>query len=126
MILIAHKSLLLIACLNVTIFGTMSLFFMTLDHLVMFHVFRTRLLLETAMEYAKKKILVWWDLNSCQVPTDFKKVSSIAKNIRVALRNANFHGEITVKAYGDEDIIPSEVRQALYFTGISLHLSGIN
>lgn len=90
------------------------------------YFYKLRLLLETAMEYAKKKILVWWDLNSCQVPTDFKKVSSIAKNIRVALRNANFHGEITVKAYGDEDIIPSEVRQALYFTGISLHLSGVN
>lgn len=92
----------------------------------MFRLFRTRLLLETTMEYAKKKISVWWDLNSCQVPTDFKKVSSIAKNIRLALRNANFHGEITVKAYGDEDIIPSEVRHALYFTGISLYKSGIN
>lgn len=79
------------------------------------------------MEYGKRFISVWWDLNACQVPTDLKKVSSIGKNICIALKNAKFRGNISINAYGDAYIIPSEVQYALSSSGISLcHVSGVN
>lgn len=73
------------------------------------------------MENARATIKVWWDVESCPVPANFDGLYYIAKNIRLALSNENFHGTPSIYAYGDRDGIPSEVRTALYRTGISLY-----
>jgi len=73
------------------------------------------------MENARATIKVWWDVESCPVPANFDGLYYIAKNIRLALSNANFHGKLSISAYGNTDLIPGEVQNALQRTGISFH-----
>ena len=75
----------------------------------------------TNMENAYTNISVWWDIESCPIPTNFDGIDYIAKNICIALSNANFHGKLSISAYGNTDLIPGEVQNALQRTGISFH-----
>jgi hypothetical protein len=72
------------------------------------------------MENANTNISVWWDVGNCQIPTNFDSIDCVAKNIRLALSNANFHGKLSISAYGNTNLIPTEVQHALSTTGISL------
>ncbi|KAH0697578.1 hypothetical protein KY290_015499 [Solanum tuberosum] len=70
--------------------------------------------------YAAAKTSVWWDIENCQVPRGCD-AHGIAQNINTALMNMNYHGPVTISAYGDTNIIPSSIQGALSTTGISLN-----
>jgi hypothetical protein len=73
------------------------------------------------VEYVKAKISVWWNINDCKFPTNPEYVKSIANNIRLALSKANLLGELSISAYGDTNLIASEILNALSSIGISVH-----
>ena len=72
------------------------------------------------MENANTNISVWWDVGNCQIPTNFDSIDCIAKNIRLALLNANLHGKLSISAYGNTNLIASGVQHALSTAGIPL------
>ena len=70
---------------------------------------------------AKANISVWWDIETCQIPTNnFDDIYYIAKNIRLALSNANLHGKLSISAYGNTNLIVSWVQHALSTADIPL------
>ncbi|WMV17338.1 hypothetical protein MTR67_010723 [Solanum verrucosum] len=70
--------------------------------------------------YAAAKTSVWWDIENCQVPRGCD-AHGIAQSINAALMKMNYHGPVTISAYGDTNIIPSSIQGALSTTGISLN-----
>ncbi|XP_027770027.1 uncharacterized protein LOC107010179 [Solanum pennellii] len=71
-------------------------------------------------QYAAAKTSVWWDIENCQVPRGCD-AHAIAQNINKALMNMNYHGPVTISAYGDTNVIPWSVQRALSTTGIRLN-----
>ena len=71
-------------------------------------------------QYAAAKTSVWWDIENCQVPRGCD-AHAIAQNINKALMNMNYHGPVTISAYGDTNVIPWSVQGALSTTGIRLN-----
>ncbi|KAH0771516.1 hypothetical protein KY290_015497 [Solanum tuberosum] len=75
--------------------------------------------------YASAKTSVWWDIENCQVPRGCD-AHAIAQNINAALKEMNYHGPVTISAYGDTNGILSSIQEALSTTGISLnHVSAV-
>ncbi|XP_055803640.1 uncharacterized protein LOC129872761 [Solanum dulcamara] len=70
--------------------------------------------------YAAAKTSVWWDIENCQVPKGCDAYT-IGQNINTALMKMNYHGPVTISAYGDTNGIPSSIQRALSNTGISLN-----
>ncbi|KAK6798579.1 hypothetical protein RDI58_006282 [Solanum bulbocastanum] len=71
-------------------------------------------------QYSAAKTSVWWDIENCQVPRGCD-AHGIAQNINTALMNMNYHGPVTISAYGDSNGIPSFIQRALSNTGIGLN-----
>ncbi|TMW90364.1 hypothetical protein EJD97_015827 [Solanum chilense] len=71
-------------------------------------------------QYAAAKTSVWWDIENCQVPRGCDP-HAITQNINKALMNMNYHGPVTISAYGDTNGIPWSVQRALSTTGIRLN-----
>jgi hypothetical protein len=70
---------------------------------------------------AKANISVWWDIETCPFPTNnFDHIYYFAKNITLALSNANLHGKLSFFVYANSNLIPSKVLHALNIMGISL------
>ncbi|CAH8389640.1 unnamed protein product [Eruca vesicaria subsp. sativa] len=72
-------------------------------------------------EYTTAKTSVWWDIENCPVPKGCWDAHNIAQKLNSALVNLNYRGPLTISAYGNTDLIPKAVQQALSSTGISLH-----
>ena len=70
--------------------------------------------------YAAAKTSVWWDIENCQVPRGCD-AHVIAQNINAALKKMNYHGQVTIYAYGDTNGIPLSIQRALSTTGIRLN-----
>ncbi|AES59619.1 NYN domain protein [Medicago truncatula] len=79
-------------------FRMMSQFFMFLDH--------------------EAKISVWWNIDDCKVPTNLESVTNISNNIPLVLLKAKLHGEISITAYGDTNLISSEILNGISSTGM--------
>lgn len=75
---------------------------------------------QMTMENANTNISVWWDVGNCQIPTNIDSIDCIVKNIRLALLNANLRGKLSIFAYGNKNLIASEVQHALSTTDIPL------
>ncbi|XP_013706539.2 zinc finger RNA-binding protein isoform X2 [Brassica napus] len=71
-------------------------------------------------EYSKAKTSVWWDIENCEVPKGWD-AHSIAQNVSSALLNMNYGGPVSISAYGDTNLIPKPVQQALSSTGVGLN-----
>ena len=71
-------------------------------------------------EYATAKTSVWWDIENCPVPKGWD-AHSIAQKLNSALVNLNYRGPLTISAYGNTELIPKPVQQALSSAGISLN-----
>ncbi|CAF2017821.1 unnamed protein product [Brassica napus] len=71
-------------------------------------------------EYATAKTSVWWDIENCPVPKGWD-AHSIAQKLNSALVNLSYRGPLTITAYGNTELIPKAVQQALSSTGISLN-----
>ncbi|KAG2263605.1 uncharacterized protein LOC106411072 isoform X1 [Brassica napus] len=71
-------------------------------------------------EYATAKTSVWWDIENCPVPKGWD-AHSIAQKLNSALVNLNYRGPLTITAYGNTELIPKPVQQALSSAGISLN-----
>ncbi|CAF2017811.1 unnamed protein product [Brassica napus] len=71
-------------------------------------------------EYATAKTSVWWDIENCPVPKGWD-AHSIAQKLNSALVNLNYRGPLTITAYGNTELIPKHIQQALSSAGISLN-----
>ncbi|XP_013597159.1 PREDICTED: uncharacterized protein LOC106305328 isoform X1 [Brassica oleracea var. oleracea] len=71
-------------------------------------------------EYVTAKTSVWWDIENCPVPKGWD-AHSIAQKLNSALVNLNYRGPLTITAYGNTELIPKPVQQALSSAGISLN-----
>ncbi|CAN6912621.1 unnamed protein product [Brassica oleracea] len=71
-------------------------------------------------EYATAKTSVWWDIENCPVPKGWD-AHTIAQKLSSALVNLNYRGPLTITAYGNTELIPKPVQQALSSAGISLN-----
>ncbi|KAF3594324.1 hypothetical protein DY000_02023107 [Brassica cretica] len=71
-------------------------------------------------EYATAKTSVWWDIENCPVPKGWD-AHTIAQKLSSALLNLNYRGPLTITAYGNTELIPKPVQQALSSAGISLN-----
>ncbi|CAN7012460.1 unnamed protein product [Brassica rapa subsp. trilocularis] len=71
-------------------------------------------------EYATAKTSVWWDIENCPVPKGWD-AHTIAQKLNSALVNLNYRGPLTISAYGNTELIPKAVQQALSSAGISLN-----
>ncbi|KAF8052074.1 hypothetical protein N665_1612s0004 [Sinapis alba] len=74
----------------------------------------------TTVEYSKTKTSVWWDIENCEVPKGWD-AHAIAQNVGSALLNMNYCGPVSILAYGDTNLIPHAVQQALSSTGVGLN-----
>ncbi|KAL0890489.1 hypothetical protein Bca101_014472 [Brassica carinata] len=71
-------------------------------------------------EYSKAKTSVWWDIENCEVPKGWD-AHAIAQNVSSALLKMNYGGPVSISAYGDTNLIPHAVQQALSSTGVGLN-----
>ncbi|XP_013736953.1 uncharacterized protein LOC106439942 isoform X1 [Brassica napus] len=71
-------------------------------------------------EYSKAKTSVWWDIENCEVPKGWD-AHAIAQNVSSALLKMNYGGPVSISAYGDTNLIPKPVQQALSSTGVGLN-----
>lgn len=71
-------------------------------------------------QYVAAKTSVWWDIENCQVPKGCDH-HAIAQNISSALIKVNYCGPVSISAYGDTNMIPASIQQALSSTGIALN-----
>lgn len=74
----------------------------------------------TMAEYSKVKTSVWWDIENCEVPKGWD-AHAIAQNLGSALLDMNYCGPVSILAYGDTNLIPHHVQQALSSTGVGLN-----
>ncbi|CAH8304730.1 unnamed protein product [Eruca vesicaria subsp. sativa] len=61
--------------------------------------------------YAEAKTGVFWDTEECPIPEDLDP-ETVCQNIRSALANSGYHGEVTIKAFGDRNQIPGYFESA--------------
>ncbi|KAL0714749.1 hypothetical protein Bca4012_021728 [Brassica carinata] len=54
---------------------------------------------------------VFWDVEECPIPEDLDP-ESVYKNIRSTLANKGYHGEVSIKAFGDRNQIPGYYESA--------------
>ncbi|KFK27887.1 hypothetical protein AALP_AA8G442400 [Arabis alpina] len=73
-----------------------------------------------ATEYQTAKTSVWWDIENCEVPRGWD-AHAIAQNVSSALLKMNYGGPVSITAYGDTNLIPHVVQQALSSTGVGLN-----
>ncbi|VVB17583.1 unnamed protein product [Arabis nemorensis] len=71
-------------------------------------------------EYAMARTSVWWDIENCPVPKGWD-AHGIAQNISSALMKMNYSGPLSISSYGNTNLIPNFVQQALSSTGIALN-----
>ncbi|CAF2036820.1 unnamed protein product [Brassica napus] len=71
-------------------------------------------------EYSKVKTSVWWDIENCEVPKGWD-AHAIAQNVGSSLLDMNYCGPVSILAYGDTNLIPHHVQQALSSTGVGLN-----
>ncbi|XP_013621449.1 PREDICTED: uncharacterized protein LOC106327752 isoform X2 [Brassica oleracea var. oleracea] len=71
-------------------------------------------------EYTRAKTSVWWDIENCAVPKGYD-AHGITQKLTTALANMNYCGPLSISSYGNTDLIPKAVQQALSSTGISLN-----
>lgn len=69
--------------------------------------------------YAKAKTVVFWDIETCDVP-DGIDVGSIMPNIISALSNMKYFGPISLFAYGDTTRMKKEIVDDISRTGFML------
>ncbi|KAF2570860.1 hypothetical protein F2Q70_00000468 [Brassica cretica] len=74
----------------------------------------------TMAECSKVKTSVWWDIENCEVPKGWD-AHAIAQNLGSALLDMNYCGPVSILAYGDTNLIPHHVQQALSSTGVGLN-----
>ncbi|CAH8305432.1 unnamed protein product [Eruca vesicaria subsp. sativa] len=74
----------------------------------------------TMAENSKAKTSVWWDIENCEVPKGWD-AHAIAQNVASALLNMNYCGSVSILAYGDTNLIPHHIQQALSSTGVGLN-----
>ena len=74
----------------------------------------------TMAEYSKVKTSVWWDIENCEVPKGWD-AHAIAQNVGSSLLDMNYCGPVSILAYGDTNLIPHHVQQALSSTGVGLN-----
>ncbi|KAJ0236335.1 putative endonuclease or glycosyl hydrolase with C2H2-type zinc finger domain-containing protein [Hirschfeldia incana] len=74
----------------------------------------------TTVEYSKVKTSVWWDIENCEVPRGWD-AHAVAQNMGSALLKMNYTGPVSILAYGDTNLIPHHVQQALSSTGVGLN-----
>lgn len=65
----------------------------------------------TTASYAEAKTVVFWDVDECPIPEDLDP-QSVYQNIRTALANKGYHGEVTIMAFGDRNQIPGYYESA--------------
>ncbi|CAH2065784.1 unnamed protein product [Thlaspi arvense] len=70
-------------------------------------------------EEDEAKTCVFWDMEDCPIPEGLNP-HSVYRNIRAALANKGYRGEVTITAYGDKNQIPGYFESA----GISLIPAG--
>lgn len=87
------------------------------DHLL--EHLRDKVMAEEA-EYAMARTSVWWDIENCSVPKGWD-AHGIAQNISSALMKMNYCGPLSISSYGNTNLIPNFVQQALSSTGIALN-----
>lgn len=61
--------------------------------------------------YADAKTGVFWDVEECPIPEDLDP-ESVYQNIRSALANKGYHGEVRIMAFGDRNQIPGYYESA--------------
>ncbi|CAH2044053.1 unnamed protein product [Thlaspi arvense] len=71
-------------------------------------------------EYARAKTSIWWDIENCAVPKGCD-AHGIAQKLRSSLMEMNYCGPLSISSYGNTDLIPNSVQQALSSTGVSLN-----
>lgn len=71
-------------------------------------------------EYETAKTSVWWDIENCEVPRGWDSYA-IAQNVSSALLKMKYCGPLSITAYGDTNLIPHHVQQALSSTGVGLN-----
>ncbi|KAJ4866364.1 putative endonuclease or glycosyl hydrolase with C2H2-type zinc finger domain [Raphanus sativus] len=74
----------------------------------------------TTVEYSKVKTSVWWDIENCEVPKGWD-AHAVAQNVGSSLLKMNYSGPVSILAYGDTNLIPHHVQQALSSTGVALN-----
>ncbi|CAH8304657.1 unnamed protein product [Eruca vesicaria subsp. sativa] len=73
----------------------------------------------TNTTFAEAKTGVFLDVEECPIPEDLDP-KSLYQNIRTALANKGYHGEVSIKAFGDRNQIPGYFESA----GIEIHPVG--
>jgi len=68
----------------------------------------------------KYRVLVWWDFDSCGVPSDIN-FFNVAPSIMGVLRANGIKGPIHIDAYGDVSQLSQIKQEALFLSGIDLH-----
>lgn len=72
-------------------------------------------------KHAEAKTVVFWDVDECPIPEDLDP-QSVYQNIRTALANKGYHGEVSIMAFGDRNQIPGYYESA----GIQIFPKGNN
>jgi hypothetical protein len=65
------------------------------------------------------KVTVWWDFQRCRLPSRADP-RCLVPRLTAALRRAGIRGPVDVTAFGDVTRIPTDDREALADTGVSL------
>jgi len=68
----------------------------------------------------KYRVSVWWDFDSCGVPSDISLLN-VAPSIMGVLRANGIKGPIHIDAYGDVSQLSVIQQEALFLSGIDLH-----
>ncbi|CAH8317935.1 unnamed protein product [Eruca vesicaria subsp. sativa] len=74
-------------------------------------------------EYATSETLVWWDMDSCPLPSGYDP-SRLGPRIDTELKNLGYNGPLTLIALGDLDGIPYEFLEVLSSNGFVIKHSG--
>ncbi|VVB06376.1 unnamed protein product [Arabis nemorensis] len=70
-------------------------------------------------KYAGAKTGVFWDIEDCPIPNGLDPVS-VYRNIKTALANQGYRGEVTIKAFKEKKTIRNDFELA----GINLEIAG--
>jgi len=68
----------------------------------------------------KFRVSVWWDFDSCGVPSDVSFLN-VTPSIMGVLRANGIKGPIHIDAYGDVSQLSEMEQEALFLSGIDLH-----
>ncbi|KAL1215088.1 hypothetical protein V5N11_007666 [Cardamine amara subsp. amara] len=75
---------------------------------------------EETHEFTRAKTSVWWDIENCPVPKG-SDAHGITQTLSLALMKMNYNGPLSISSYGNTNLIPNSVQQALSSTGVSLN-----